>query len=138
MGGVEHWLGEVERKLGIDVVEASGRGATARMSVAGNTQVHGLLHGGATMALGEFVGSLAASLHAAEQGKHAVGIEISGSHHHGVRDGWVTARACPVHLGRTVATYEVAVTDEASRRISTIRITAALVDPPQTRPPTAP
>jgi uncharacterized protein (TIGR00369 family) len=129
LDGVDDWAGEVERKLGIDIVGVAAGGAVARMPVVGNTQVHGRLHGGATMALGEFVGSLAANLHAAEHGKQAVGIEISGSHHREVRDGWVTARARAVHLGRTLATYEIAVTDEASRRISTIRFTAALLDP---------
>jgi uncharacterized protein (TIGR00369 family) len=119
----------VEGALGIELVQSGPQGGLARMPVDGNTQRHGRLHGGATMALGETIGSVAAAAHALSLGKAAVGIEISGTHHRGVRTGWVTAKATAIHLGRRLATYEVAVLDDADHLVSTIRFTALIIDP---------
>nr|WP_284252560.1 PaaI family thioesterase [Litorihabitans aurantiacus] len=111
----------------IDPDSVSPSSCTARMPVEGNTQPFGLLHGGATAALAETVGSYAAQAHAGP-GRSAVGLELSITHHRGARDGTVTAVATAVHLGRTSATYLVEVTDEAERRISSARLTCLLLD----------
>ncbi len=100
------------------------------MPVQGNTQPYGLLHGGATLALAEQVGSVAAALHAGP-GRIAVGIEVTGSHHRAVTEGSVTAVASPLHRGRTLASYDVTVTDDAGARVATARVTCLLRDAPE-------
>jgi uncharacterized protein (TIGR00369 family) len=97
------------------------------MPVAGNTQPHGLLHGGATAALAETVGSYAATTHAGP-GRAAVGIELNATHHRSVREGSVHAVASAVHLGGNLATYEIAVVDDDGRRVCTARLTCMLID----------
>jgi len=121
--------GTLTERLGIEFVSASAQNVTARMPVEGNTQVVGLLHGGASAALAETAGSVAATLHAGE-GRGAVGVELNATHHRAVRSGWVTAVATPLHLGSRLATYEIAVNDEDGRRVCTARLTCMLVDRP--------
>ncbi|MDP9416387.1 MAG: hotdog fold thioesterase [Actinomycetota bacterium] len=121
--------GALAERLGIETLETSADRVVAVMPVAGNTQPYGLLHGGATLALAEQVGSVAAALHAGA-GRIAVGVEVSGSHHRSVTSGQVRAVATPVHRGRTLATYDVTVTDESGRRVSTARVTCLLRDAP--------
>jgi 1,4-dihydroxy-2-naphthoyl-CoA hydrolase len=114
-------------KMGIKLTEMSPNRVVGTMPVAGNTQVYGLLHGGATCVLAETLGSLGAVLHAAQSGSGiAVGIEISASHHRSVREGQVTGVATAIHLGRTVATYEIEVTDDTGARVATARLTCLI------------
>jgi uncharacterized protein (TIGR00369 family) len=115
--------------MGMEILEASAERVVATMPVAGNTQPFGLLHGGATCVLAETVGSIAATLHAGD-GKVAVGVDISATHHRAKRDGVVTGVATPLHRGRTVACYEIAVTDEDGRRVATARLTCHIIDAP--------
>jgi uncharacterized protein (TIGR00369 family) len=73
------------------------------------------------------LGSVGAVLHAAQSGGGvALGIEINATHHRSVRDGEVTGVATAVHLGRTVATYEIEVTDEEGARVATARLTCLI------------
>lgn len=122
-------LGTLTERLGIEFLAASPQSVTARMPVAGNTQVVGLLHGGASAALAETVGSVAAALHAG-QGRGAVGVELNATHHRGVESGSVTAVATALHRGGRLATYDVAITDDDGRRVCTARLTCMLVDRP--------
>ncbi|MDR2377971.1 MAG: hotdog fold thioesterase [Bifidobacteriaceae bacterium] len=122
--------GQLAAKLGIEILDPSPDHLVARMPVEGNRQVAGRLHGGATAALGETLGSLAAAAHAAGRGKIAVGVDLNATHHLSVRDGFVTATARPLHLGERLTTHEVAVEDEAGRRVATVRITNLLVERP--------
>ncbi|MDR1427833.1 MAG: hotdog fold thioesterase, partial [Bifidobacteriaceae bacterium] len=92
--------GGLERALGIEFIEWSVERVVARMPVEPNRQPAGRLHGGATLALGESVGSLAACLYAETLGKIPVGVDVNGTHHRAARKGWVTAVATPLHLGR--------------------------------------
>lgn len=112
-------------RLGIELLVITASHARATMPVAGNTQPYGLLHGGASAALAETVGSLAAMSHAGE-GRIAVGVDLSITHHAGVRSGLVTAEAVALHLGTSVATYDIALTDDSGRRIATARLTCYL------------
>ena len=114
-------------RMGIEVLEVSARGATGTMPVDGNTQPYGLLHGGASVVLAETLGSFAAMVHAGP-GRHAVGIEVSATHHRTATSGLVTGRAVALHLGRTTATYEIVVEDSTSRRVCTARLTCMLID----------
>jgi 1,4-dihydroxy-2-naphthoyl-CoA hydrolase len=101
----------------------------ARIPVAGNTQPYGLLHGGASAALAESVGSVAAAVHAGRD-RIAVGVDLSATHHRAVREGWVTGVATPLSLGRSVASYEIVVRDDDGRRVCTARLTCVLRDRP--------
>ncbi len=107
------------------VVAAAPDRVVITMPVEGNTQVHGLLHGGASAVLVETAGSIGASLHAGE-GHAVVGLDINCTHHRSAREGLVTATAVPVSLGRTVTSYEVSVADEKGRRLCTGRLTCLI------------
>jgi uncharacterized protein (TIGR00369 family) len=121
--------GALAEKMGIEFTEFSIERAVARMPVEGNTQPAMLLHGGAFVVLGESLGSMAANLHAGPE-KLAVGIEINATHTRSATSGWVTAVCTPIHLGRTLTTHEIAVTDDQGRRCSTVRITNIIRDLP--------
>ncbi|MEN2737564.1 hotdog fold thioesterase [Microbacterium sp. X-17] len=120
-------LGALADKMGIEIVEFTIERAVATMPVLGNTQPADLLHGGAYVVLGESLGSMSANLYAGE-GRLAVGIEINASHTRAAVDGYVTGVCTPIHLGRTLTTHEIAVTDDRGRRCSTIRITNLIKD----------
>ncbi|MFF4411904.1 PaaI family thioesterase [Streptosporangium sp. NPDC001559] len=119
--------GALVERMGIELTGASPERVTGRMPVEGNTQPYGLLHGGASCVLAETLGSIGAALHAG-QGRVAVGIEISATHHRAVSSGHVTGVATRVHGGRSVATYEIEITDERGRRVCSSRLTCMLRD----------
>ncbi|MCX6494370.1 MAG: hotdog fold thioesterase [Actinobacteria bacterium] len=121
-------LGALDNKLGIVVLEESAERVVATMPVQGNTQSFGLLHGGASLAFGEALGSWAAVIHASSLGKNAVGLDISGTHHRGVREGIITGVATAIRLGNTVTSHEVVMTDETGARLCTVRITNLIVE----------
>jgi uncharacterized protein (TIGR00369 family) len=112
--------------MGIVLESVSAERAVGTMPVAGNTQPAGLLHGGASAALAETLGSFAAQAHAGP-GRAAVGIELNATHHRGAREGVVRGEARALHLGRSTASYEIVVTDEAGRRVCTSRLTCMLI-----------
>jgi uncharacterized protein (TIGR00369 family) len=123
----ERGMGALAARMGIEMVEFSVQRAVATMPVEGNTQPAGLVHGGAYVVLGESLGSMSANLWAGE-GRLAVGIEINASHTRSATSGIVTGVCTPVHLGRTLTTHEIAITDDQGRRCSTIRITNLIKD----------
>ena len=84
--------GALPRKMGIEFLELSAEHSVARMPVDGNTQVVGLLHGGAHVVLGESLGSISSAIHAGP-GRIAMGIEINATHTRAVTSGYVVARA---------------------------------------------
>jgi uncharacterized protein (TIGR00369 family) len=115
----------VGKKLGVKVLEASSTRIVATMPVVGNTQPFGLLHGGASVALAESLGSYGAALHAGP-GKAIVGLDINATHHRAGRSGLVTGVATALALGRTIVSYEVVVSDEEGKRLCTARITCMI------------
>jgi uncharacterized protein (TIGR00369 family) len=119
--------GDLPGRMGIVLTEASPKRVVGTMPVDGNTQPFGLLHGGASCVLAETLGSVAATLHAMElNGGRALGVEISATHHRAVRSGMVTGVATALHLGGTVASYEIVITDSENRRVCTARLTCLL------------
>lgn len=122
-------LGELDKKMGVEILEESAERVVATMPVEGNTQSFGLLHGGAMACLAEAVGSCAAVIHASTLGKVAVGVDINATHHASGREGLVTATATVLKLGKTLCSHEIVITDEEERRLCTARITNALVSP---------
>ena len=119
--------GSLSQKMGIEYLELGAARSVARMPVAGNTQVIGLLHGGAHVVLGESLGSISSAIHAGP-GRYAVGIELNASHSRSITEGWVTGTCTALVLGRTLCTHEIVMTDDAGRRLSTMRITNMLRD----------
>ena len=114
-------------RLGITIEEVSAERATGTIPVRGNTQPYGLLHGGASAALAETLGSYAAAAHAGP-GRIAVGTELNASHHRAAREGTVHGTATALHLGRSTATYEIVVRDDDGARVCTARLTCMLLD----------
>ena len=119
-------MGGLNEKLGVELLEVTPERIVATMPVAGNTQPYGLLHGGASVALAESLGSIGAALHGFPD-KVAVGVDINATHHRSATSGVVTGVATPAHLGRTSATYEIVITDERGKRVCTSRLTCALI-----------
>ncbi|QZN84317.1 PaaI family thioesterase [Cellulomonas sp. C5510] len=119
--------GTLMERLGMTLLEVTPERAVGTLPVAGNTQPYGLLHGGASAALAETLGSYAAAAHAGP-GRRAVGIELSCTHHRSATDGVVTGTATAVHLGGRVATYDVVVEDPRGRRVCSARLTCMLID----------
>jgi 1,4-dihydroxy-2-naphthoyl-CoA hydrolase len=120
--------GTLMTRMGMTLDEVGADRTVGRMPVAGNTQPFGLLHGGATAALAETLGSYAANVHAAAFGRQAVGIELGVTHHRSATDGEVIGTATALHRGRTLATYEVVVEDPRGRRLCTARLTCMLIE----------
>jgi uncharacterized protein (TIGR00369 family) len=119
-------IGALDHKMGIEIIEASPERIVGTMPVEGNTQAFGLLHGGANVVLAELLGSLGAWLHAGGQ-KRTVGVDINATHHKSARSGIVTGVATPVSRGRTLACYEIVITNEAGERTCTARITSLIL-----------
>ena len=86
-------------------------------------QPDGILHGGATFALAETVGSVASVVFAKAQNVQVRGIEMSGNHLRSVKTGNVYAKAMAIHLGRTTQIWEIRVTDEEEKLVSLIKLT---------------
>jgi len=117
--------GELSVKMGMEFLEISAEYSVARMPVEGNTQVIGLLHGGAHVVLGESLGSISSAIHGGP-GRYPVGIEINATHSRSVTSGIVTGTCTALVLGRTLATHEIVIRDEDGRRLSTVRMTNML------------
>lgn len=122
-------IGALPEKMGIEFTEFTVQRSVASMPVEGNTQPAMVMHGGAYVVLGESLGSMAANLWAGE-GRLAVGIEVNATHTRAATSGRVTGVCTPIHLGRTLTTHEIAVSDEQGRRCSTIRITNLIKELP--------
>ncbi|GBL22068.1 putative esterase PA1618 [Clavibacter sp.] len=118
--------GALDKKMGIEITEASPQRLVGRMPVEGNTQPFGLLHGGANVVLAESLGSVGTHLHAGPS-RRIVGIEISASHHKSATEGYVTAVATAVTLGKTLCTYNVEITNDKGQKTCTARITCLIL-----------
>lgn len=113
--------------LGIEIIEVGPDYLRARMPVDHRTkQPAGILHGGASVALAETLGSMSAFL-CLEPGFNAVGLDINANHIRPMREGWVYGEARPVHVGRTTHVWQIDIRDEAGRMVCSSRITMAVV-----------
>ena len=112
------------RTLEIDFVDVGDDFLVARMPVTPKLhQPDGVLHGGATFALAESVGSAAAYLFNKTKNPMVRGIEMSGNHLKGISEGFVYAKAKVIHNGRTTQIWEIKVTNEAEDLISSCKLT---------------
>lgn len=115
--------------LGIRIVEVGDDYLKASMPVDDTTrQPHGILHGGASMALAETVGSMASAWCVDIRKQFCVGLEINANHVRAVREGIVFATARPLHLGRSTHVWEVKIYDEQDRLVNSGRLTMVVMD----------
>jgi 1,4-dihydroxy-2-naphthoyl-CoA hydrolase len=93
-------------------------------------QPYGLLHGGASAALAETIGSVASALCIDTDTQICVGIEINCNHIRGKKDGVVTATASPLHIGNTTHVWDIRIKDEQEKLICVSRLTVAVLKKP--------
>ena len=120
--------GALNSKMGFELLAITPERVVGRKPVAGNTQPYGLWHGGASCVLAETLASMGSHMHG-QPNRIAVGVDINATHHRSVTAGWVTGTATALHLGRSVASYDIMITDDADRRVCTARVTCQLVSP---------
>ncbi len=126
-------MGALNEKMGVELVEISPERVVATMPVEGNTQPYGLLHGGGSVVLAETLGSVGSAMHGYPD-RLSVGVDINATHHRTATSGTVTGVATAVHLGRSMACYEVVITDDRGKRVCTSRITCALIPADRAKP----
>jgi 1,4-dihydroxy-2-naphthoyl-CoA hydrolase len=115
------------RALDIRVTEIGDDWLRGSMPVDDRTrQPYGILHGGASAALAETLGSTAAML-CCEDGRAAVGLDINANHLRAVREGLVTGTARPLHIGRSTQVWEIRIENEAGELVCISRLTVAAV-----------
>jgi 1,4-dihydroxy-2-naphthoyl-CoA hydrolase len=114
--------------LGIRIVEVGDDFVRGTLPVDARThQPYGLLHGGASVALAETLGSLAAMLTLDPAVEAAVGLDINANHVRGVKSGTVVGTARPLHLGRSTQVWEIRIEDERQKLVCISRLTMAVV-----------
>ena len=115
----------MDKNLGIEFTEIGDDYIIARMPVIEKTkQPYGILHGGASCVLAESLGSTAAALSMDSEKKYPVGIEINANHLSSPTDGFVYAKAMPVHIGGSTSVWNIDITDDAGKRVCYSRFTA--------------
>lgn len=122
----ERGSGALDKKMGIEVIEASLTRLVATMPVDGNTQPMGILHGGASVVLAESLGSIGTQLHAGEN-RMIVGIDINATHHKAASSGVVTGVATAASIGKTLCCWDIVITNENGDRTCTARITCMIL-----------
>ncbi|BCR03771.1 thioesterase [Desulfuromonas versatilis] len=121
--------GNMIEHLGMEFYEIGPDFLKAKMPVDHRTrQPEGLLHGGASVALAETLGSYAANLVVDPEKYYCVGQEINANHVRGLRQGWVFGATRPLHLGRRSQIWEIQIEDEQERLVCVSRLTMAVVE----------
>lgn len=114
--------------LGIQFTEVGENYMKARMPVDHRTlQPYGLLHGGASAALAETLGSVASACVIDREQFICVGLEINANHIRGVREGFVFGTASPLHLGQTTHVWDIRILDDKDKLVCVSRLTVAIL-----------
>jgi 1,4-dihydroxy-2-naphthoyl-CoA hydrolase len=120
--------GTLGEALGIMITARGEDSLSGTMPVDGRTkQPFGLLHGGASVALAETLGSLSGWMCLPPGPGATVGLEINANHLRAMRDGIVTGTARPLHLGRSTQVWEIRIVDEKDRLVCISRLTLAVI-----------
>ena len=123
-----HARGTLIEALGIEFTEAGPDFLRGRMPVDQRSkQPYGLLHGGASVALAETLGSAAGNCCLDGDRSVAVGLEISANHLRPVTQGWVIGTARPIHIGRSTQVWDIRIEDDAGHQTCVSRLTLAVV-----------
>lgn len=120
--------GNMGEHLGMTFTEVGPNYLKASIPVDHRTkQPYGLLHGGASVALAETVGSVASALVVDTEKFIVVGLEINANHLRGVREGLVTATCTPIHIGGTTHVWDIKIHDEKEKLVCISRLTVAVL-----------
>lgn len=115
--------------LGIQITEVGEDYLVGTMPVDKRThQPLGLLHGGASVALAETLGSIAATITLDVNKQYAVGLEINANHIKSAREGFVTGVAKPIHVGKNTQVWEIKISNDQKQLVCISRITMAILD----------
>ena len=121
--------GTIVSTLGITFIDVGEHYLEAKMQVTpAHHQPAGVLHGGATAALAETVGSSAAAIFSKKENQILRGVELSINHVRGISEGFVFAKAVPIHMGRTMQLWKISIIDENNRDISFAKLTTLTID----------
>jgi 1,4-dihydroxy-2-naphthoyl-CoA hydrolase len=113
---------------GIELTGIGDNYLKAKMPVDNRTrQPYGLLHGGASAALAETLGSVASSLVIDQSEYDCVGLEINANHIRGVRDGYVYGTVIPLHIGRSTHVWDIKIYDDREKLVCVSRLTVAII-----------
>ncbi len=114
--------------LGIEFLEVSPKLIKAKMPVDHRTvQPFRILHGGASVALAETLGSIAAQMNIDQENFMAVGLDINANHIRSVRSGFVYGVTKPIHIGRSTHVWEINITDEEDKLVCVSRLTVSVI-----------
>ena len=114
--------------LGIKITDVGQGFISGKMPVDERTkQPFGLLHGGASVALAETLGSIGAGLQVDQSVHSVVGIEINANHLKSVKTGWVFGKALAIKLGRKIQVWEIEIKDEQDNLVCKSRLTLAVI-----------
>ncbi len=117
--------------LGIEITRITEDLIEGTMPVDHRThQPYGLLHGGASVALAETLGSIGANLCVDQEKFYCVGLDINANHISAVRTGMVSGVAKPLHLGRSTQVWEIRITSDQGKLVCVSRLTMAVVAKP--------
>ena len=120
--------GTMGEHLGIQFSELGDNYLKATMPVDHRTrQPYGLLHGGASLALAETVGSVASALVIDHSNYMCVGLEINGNHIRAAKEGFVTGTCTPIHLGASTHVWDIKIHDEKNKLVCISRLTVAIL-----------
>ncbi|MDA9127384.1 PaaI family thioesterase [Flavobacteriaceae bacterium] len=121
--------GTLMETLEIEYVAIDADSLTAKMPVSPKVyQPDGVLHGGATLALAESVGSAAAQVLMVDKQVQIRGLELSGNHVKSVRSGYVWAKATILHRGKTTQLWQIHVTDDQAALVSVVKFTTMILN----------
>jgi len=114
--------------LGIEFLEVSQKLIKAKMPVDSRTvQPFRILHGGASVALAETLGSIAAQMNIDQENFIAVGLDINANHIRSVRSGFVYGVTKPIHIGRSTHVWGINITDEDDKLVCVSRLTVSVI-----------
>ena len=115
--------------LGIEIIDVGKNFISGKMPVDERTkQPFGLLHGGASVALAETLGSIGAGMQINHSSQSVVGIEINANHLKSVKSGWVFGTATAVRIGRKIQVWEIDIKDKNDNYICKSRLTLAVIE----------
>lgn len=120
--------GTMGEYLGIEWTELGDNFLKARMPVDHRTrQPYGLLHGGASCALAETIGSVASAMVVDHAKFYCVGLEINANHIRSAREGFVTGIVYPLHIGTSTHVWDIKIYDEKEKLVCVSRLTVAVI-----------
>jgi 1,4-dihydroxy-2-naphthoyl-CoA hydrolase len=120
----------LNENLGIEIIDHGKDFIKGRMPVDKRTkQSDGILHGGASVALAETLGSIASFMVIKDSGKQIVGLEINANHLRSVRSGYVYGTARAIHLGRKTHIWEIEIRNEEDKLVCISRFTSMIIEP---------